>query len=218
MDLALFDLDETLIGADSSGLWLRWLESRGQVSAELRRRERQLMEQYYRGEMAIEDYMRLILSPLAGRHRDTVAQWAESFIDSDILPQFYPAARERMAWHRQRGDCIVVVSASGEHLVAPIARRLGADHSLAIGVALENERYTGDIYGVPTYQQGKVTRIEQWLAEHNGAPFRARYGYSDSINDRTLLEYVDHPFVINPDPALEALAAQRNWPINRWQV
>ncbi|MBX9444524.1 HAD family hydrolase [Dickeya chrysanthemi] len=217
MDLALFDLDETLICADSTGLWLRWLEAEGFAGKELLQREQHLMQSYYQGTLAIEDYMYLSLSPLIGLEAETVSTWIERFIQRDILPRLYPQAREHMDWHRQRGDTLVVISASGEHLVQPIARHLGADHALAIGVTLKDGRFTGDIHGVPTYQHGKVTCIREWLAHRDGEPFGRLYGYSDSLNDRAMLEFVDQAYVVNPSPELAALAQEKDWRICRWQ-
>ncbi|NKI73236.1 HAD family hydrolase [Dickeya sp. CFBP 2040] len=217
MDLALFDLDETLICADSTGLWLRWLESQGFASSELLQQEHHLMQRYYQGTLAIEEYMHLALSPLIGLYAETVSSWVDRFIRRDILPRLYPAARERMDWHRQRGDALLIISASGEHLVRPIACHLGADHALAIGVTLEDGRFTGDIHGVPTYQQGKVLRIREWLAQRDGDPFDHIHGYSDSLNDRAMLEFVDQAYVINPAPELAALAQQNGWQICHWQ-
>ncbi|WP_192458170.1 HAD family hydrolase [Musicola keenii] len=217
MDLALFDLDETLICADSTGLWLRWLVAQEVASPALLQQERELMKAYYQGTMSMDAYMQLTLSPLVGVAADTVAGWAERFIRQEILPRVYPQAREAMAWHRQRGDIIVVISASGEHLVAPIARHLDADLALAIGVTLDAQRFTGAIHGTPTYRQGKVTRVQEWLESRPGAPFQRTHGYSDSMNDRALLEFVDHASVINPDETLTVLAQEHGWRICRWQ-
>ncbi|WP_127350801.1 HAD family hydrolase [Dickeya fangzhongdai] len=217
MDLALFDLDETLICADSTGLWLRWLESQGFAGKELLQQEQHLMQRYYQGTLAIEDYMYLSLSPLIGLSAETVSGWVDRFIRRDILPRLYPAARKRMDWHRQRGDTLIIISASGEHLVQPIAHHLGADHALAIGVTLEDGRFTGDIYGMPTYQHGKVIRIREWLAQRDGEPFDQLHGYSDSLNDQAMLEFVDQAYAINPAPELAALAQEKGWRICRWQ-
>ncbi|WP_035345798.1 MULTISPECIES: HAD family hydrolase [Dickeya] len=216
MDLALFDLDETLISADSTGLWLRWLVARGLACESLLQQEQQLMQRYYQGTLAIEEYMQLSLSPLVGVHADTVSLWANAFIEQDILPRYYPQARERLHWHRQRGDTVVVISASGEHLVLPIARQLGADDALGIGVTLRDGCFTGHICGTPTYQQGKVERIHQWLSRRDGEPFSRLHGYSDSINDRAMLMQVDDAYVINPAAELAALATRQRWTIYHW--
>lgn len=217
MDLALFDLDETLIDDDSASLWIRWLIAEGFAPAELGQQEQRLMQSYYQGKLSMEDYMKATLVPLMGLSAQTVAGWVQRYIRRDILPRVYPAARERLQWHRERGDYILVISATGEHLVTPIAQHLGADGALAIGVEVAEGRFTGNTYGTMTYQQGKVIRLEQWLQQHPELKFDQRHGYSDSMNDRAMLEYVDSATVINPTNDLAALAAQSGWEVCHWQ-
>lgn len=217
MDLALFDLDETLIDDDSASLWIRWLVAEGFAPAELEQQEQQLMQLYYQGKLSMEDYMQATLTPLTGMSTQTVAGWVQRYIRRDILPRVYPAARERLLWHRERGDCILVISATGEHLVAPIAEQLGAGGALAIGVEVQDDRFTGNTYSTMTYQQGKVTRLKQWLAEHPELIFEHSHGYSDSLNDKAMLQYVDSATVINPDSELNALAVEHGWEICRWE-
>lgn len=217
MDLALFDLDETLISDDSSGLWMRWLADEGLASHELVEQEQYLMKQYYQGSLSMSCYMESTLSPLVGKHTVEVAGWVERFIARDILPRIYPQARKLLAWHRDRGDYIVIISATGEHLVNPIAQCFSANAALAIGVAVEDNRYTGKTYGTLTYREGKVERLKQWLTESPQLDFQCTYGYSDSINDKPLLEYVDRAAVINPGTELVDLAILHDWDIHHWQ-
>lgn len=214
MDLALFDLDETLICEDSTGLWLRWLVSQGFAAEELLEQERLLMAQYYQGTLAMEEYMSTTLSPLAGMAAPTVAGWIRRFIQRDILPRVYPSARERISWHQQRGDTVIVISASGEHLVEPIAQHLGADGALAIGVEIVDGRYSGATYGTMTYKEGKVTRVADWKKDKS---FRHTWAYSDSKNDLPMLEHADHAHVINPDEWLHQEAVTRGWEVCRWE-
>ncbi|WP_337264323.1 MULTISPECIES: HAD family hydrolase [unclassified Serratia (in: enterobacteria)] len=217
MDLALFDLDETLIDDDSASLWIRWLVAEGFAPAELERQEQQLMRLYYQGKLPMEDYMRATLVPLTGLSSQTVASWVQRYIRRAILPRVYPAARERLLWHRERGDCILIISATGEHLVTPIAEQLGADAGLAIGVEVVDGRFTGNTYGTLTYQQGKVIRLQQWLQQHPELQFAHSHGYSDSINDQAMLQFVDSATVINPDSELSALAARYGWEVCHWE-
>lgn len=217
MDLALFDLDETLIDDDSSSLWVHWLVKEGIAPVELERQEQLLMQPYSQGTLSMEEYMQTTLAPLVGLSTQTVADWVQRYICQDVLPRVYPAARERMLWHRERGDYILVISATGEHLVAPIAQQLGADDALAIGVEIVDGCFTGNTYGTLTYQHGKVIRLQQWLQQHPELQFEHIYGYSDSINDKTMLEYVDSATVINPDHTLSTLAAQHGWDVYHWQ-
>ncbi|MDN0121988.1 HAD family hydrolase [Yersinia aleksiciae] len=217
MDLALFDLDETLISDDSSGLWLRWLVDKGLAPVALAEQEQYLMKQYYQGELSMSCYMESTLSPLVGRHTTEVAGWVERFIERDILPRIYPQARKMLAWHRNRGDYIVIISATGEHLVTPIAQHFSANAALSIGVTVEDGRYTGKTYGTLTYREGKVERLKQWLSASPQLDFEHTYGYSDSINDKPLLKYVDRATVINPGTELVDLAILHDWDIHHWQ-
>ncbi|MFB4411645.1 HAD family hydrolase [Pantoea sp. ANP04] len=216
MDLALFDLDETLICEDSTSLWLRWLVSQGFAPSELIDQEQALMNQYYAGTLSIEEYMSKTLSPLAGMATLTVEGWVRRFIQRDILPRVYPAARERIEWHRARGDRVMIISASGEHLVVPIAEKLGACGALAIGVEIVDERYSGNTYGTMTYKEGKVTRLGDWKALQQQEHFELTWAYSDSMNDLPLLEQADHAHVINPDAQLHQEALNRGWQVYHW--
>lgn len=216
MDLALFDLDETVICEDSASLWLRWLVEKKLAPLSLLKKEQELMKDYYRGQLSMECYMHATLAPLVGYSTQEVTGWVESFIQQEILPRVYPQAREQLDWHRQRGDHILIISASGEHLVAPIARQLGADTALAIGVALKDNRITGETYGVLTFREGKVLRINEWLNNSPHLCFSNTYGYSDSINDRPMLEFVDYATVINPNNQLADLAILHDWNIAHW--
>ena len=216
MDLAVFDLDETVICADSTGLWLRWLVSQGFARETLLAEEQALMAQYYAGTLAMEEYMALTLSPLAGLAAPTVAGWVRRWIQRDILPRVYPEARDRIGWHQLRGDKVVICSASGEHLVAPIAERLGAHGALAIGVEVVDARYSGQTYGTLTYKEGKVTRLTDWRALQQESQFDRTWAYSDSMNDLPLLAQADHALVINPDARLHQEALARGWEVCRW--
>ncbi|WP_409075442.1 HAD family hydrolase [Pantoea sp. C3] len=216
MDLALFDLDETLICEDSTSLWLRWLVSQGFASSDLIAEEQQLMTQYYAGTLSIEEYMNKTLAPLAGMATLTVEGWVRRFIHRDIMPRVFPAARERIEWHQQRGDKVMIISASGEHLVIPIAERLGAYGALAIGVEVVDDRYSGQTYGTMTYKDGKVTRLTDWKALQEGEAFERTWAYSDSMNDLPLLAQADHAHVINPDTMLHQEAMSRGWEVCHW--
>ncbi|MFS2223408.1 HAD family hydrolase [Pantoea sp. B65] len=216
MDLALFDLDETLICEDSTGLWLRWMVSQGFAPEALIEQERALMAQYYQGSLSMEEYMSTTLAPLTGLATLTVSGWVRRFIQRDILPRVYPSARERMAWHQQRGDTVMVISASGEHLVVPIAQQLGAHGALAIGVEIVDDRYSGSTYGTMTYKEGKVTRLSDWKALQTDQTFKHTWAYSDSMNDLPMLEHADHAHVINPDELLHQEALNRGWEVCRW--
>lgn len=216
MALAIFDLDDTLVDGDSSSLWLHFLVDEGLAPARMLPHEAELMKAYYAGELAMEDYMAYTLTPLRGVAPETVAQWVAQFIDRTILPRIFPQARQQLAWHHRRNDRLLVISATGEHLVRPIAQRLGVAESLGILLESEHGAYTGQTYGVLSYKAGKVTRLHAWLAEHRET-LAGSYGYSDSLNDIPLLSAVSHAHAVNPDPILRQETQSRGWATLNWQ-
>lgn len=213
MDLALFDLDETLICADSNNLWMRWLVSQGYAPETLIAEEQALMTQYRQGDLSLEAYMNRTLSPLAGMATLTVSGWVRRFIQRDIVPRVYPAARERLAWHQQRGDTIMLISAGGDHLLTPIAQRLGLHGALAVGVEIIDDRYSGQPC---SGKNDKATHLASWKALQQANDFQHTWAYSDSITDLPLLEQADHAWVINPDTLLLQEAQQRGWQVSHW--
>ena len=216
MALAIFDLDETLIHGDCASLWSEQMVRLGWVDGEsFLRQDHALMEAYGKGHLAMEDYMAFSLEPLIGRSQEEVehlvAPWVEDFIE----PIIFSEATRTIAAHRKAGDRILVISASGVHLVGPIAARLGIDEYLGIDLEVVNGLYTGKTVGTLTYREGKITRLLEWLDQEEenleGASF-----YSDSRNDLPLLLKVDHPHVVNPDPVLREHAEKNGWPILHW--
>jgi HAD superfamily hydrolase (TIGR01490 family) len=215
MKLAIFDLDETLIAGDSASLWLAFMVRRKLAPADILEQEHQLMAAYYQGRMDMDAYMALTLAPIRNWQPRDLAPLVGEFIEQEILPLVYPEARARLDWHRSRGHEVVIISATGEHLVKPIARALGVNH--AIGIMLEHGDgvYTGRPHGVYSYQQGKLIRLQEWLKQQALSPTHS-YGYSDSLNDLPLLEYVDRAAVINGNAILSRIATERGWEQLRW--
>ncbi|MCW8328620.1 HAD-IB family hydrolase [Photobacterium sp. SDRW27] len=214
--LAIFDLDETLIAADSASLWSAFIVEKGLASNSLLAEEQELMKAYVKGTLDMNAYMQATLKPIAGMDSITLSQLVEEFIELKIKPAFYADALARIQWHKQRGDTILIISATGEHLVKPIANMLGADDAIAINLEQINGIFTGNTTGTLSYQQGKVVRMKAWLEEQN-TQFKGSYGYSDSINDLPMLDAVDRPFAVNPDPALALHAQMQEWTIMDWR-
>ncbi|OYD25702.1 HAD family hydrolase [Oceanimonas baumannii] len=217
MKLAIFDLDETLIAGDSATLWLEFLAKRGLVSDALLAEERRLMEDYYAGTLDMNAYMALTLAPLEGQRPEEVVPLVTEFIRQHIAPIVYPQARERLDWHRTQGHRCLVISATGEHLVRPIAQYLGVADAIGVQTDIVNGHYSGRPTGIFSFQHGKVVRLGHWLQEQ-GLEHGFCYGYSDSHNDLALLEYVDKAAVINGDETLNALAAERGWQQLNWTL
>ncbi|MBX9914427.1 MAG: HAD-IB family hydrolase [Pseudomonadaceae bacterium] len=217
MALAIFDLDETLINGDCASLWSAYMAKLGWVDGEsFLKRDSELMALYSQGLLAMEDYMTFSLSPLVGRSAEEVAHVIEPFVEDIIEPLIYSDACQCLAQHRAAGDRLLVISASGVHLVAPIAQRLGINEVLAIELEEQHGSYSGNTTGILTYRDGKVKRLQAWLAEH-AESLDGAYFYSDSRNDLPLLSQVDQPRVVNPDPTLQAHAEQAGWPILSWR-
>ncbi|WP_137885231.1 HAD family phosphatase [Pseudomonas sp. 2FE] len=216
MALAIFDLDETLIHGDCASLWSQQMARLGWVDGDsFLRRDAELMAAYAKGKLAMEDYMAFSLSPLVGRTPEEVAFVVEPFVEEVIEPRIYGDACTYLAKHRAAGDRLLVISASGVHLVAPIAARLGVEDVLAIGLELQHGFYSGHTEGVLTYREGKVTRLQAWL-EAEGESLEGASFYSDSRNDLPLLQLVSRPNTVNPDPVLRRHAEQAGWPILIW--
>ncbi|NBF02611.1 HAD-IB family hydrolase [Pseudomonas sp. Fl5BN2] len=217
MALAIFDLDETLIHGDCATLWSEQMARLGWVDREsFMRRNYELMDAYSHGKLAMEEFMAFSLEPMAGRTPEEVAHLVEPWVEDVIEPLIFSDACKAIAAHRKAGDRILVISASGTHLVKPIAARLGIDEVLGIELEVLHGVYSGHTVGTLTYREGKITRLLEWLdaEEENleGATF-----YSDSRNDLPLLLRVDYPQVVNPDPVLREHAEKAGWPIHHWK-
>ncbi|NMZ07896.1 HAD family hydrolase [Pseudomonas proteolytica] len=216
MALVIFDLDDTLIHGDCATLWSEQMGRLGWVDREsFMRKNHELMSAYSRGELAMEEFMDFSLEPMIGRTPEEVAHLVEPWVEDIIEPLIYSDATKTIARHRQNGDRILVISASGTHLVTPIAARIGIDEVLGIELDVAHGVYSGKTVGVLTYREGKITRLMQWL-EQEGERLEGAYFYSDSRNDLPLLSKVDYPQVVNPDPVLRAHAEQAGWPIHQW--
>ncbi|USW94645.1 HAD-IB family hydrolase [Pseudomonas proteolytica] len=216
MALVIFDLDDTLIHGDCATLWSEQMGRLGWVDPEsFMRKNNELMSAYSRGELAMEQFMDFSLEPMIGRTPEEVAHLVEPWVEDIIEPLIYSDATRTIARHRQNGDRILVISASGTHLVTPIAARIGIDEVLGIELDVAHGVYSGKTVGVLTYREGKITRLMQWL-EQEGESLERAYFYSDSRNDLPLLSKVDYPQVVNPDPVLRAHAEQAGWPIHQW--
>lgn len=216
MALAIFDLDETLIGGDCASLWSEQMARLGWVDKEsFMRKNDELMAAYSAGELAMEDYMAFSLEPMAGRTPEEVDHLVEPWVEDFIEPIIYSEACTVIANHRAAGDRILVISASGTHLVKAIAARIGIDEVLGIELDVKHGVYTGATSGVLTYREGKVTRLLEWLAAE-GETLEGASFYSDSRNDLALLLKVDNPHVVNPDAMLREHAEKAGWPIHNW--
>ncbi len=216
MNLALFDLDNTLLAGDSDYEWGQFLIDRGVVDRDFyESRNRDFYEQYKAGTLDIHEFLAFALEPLARHTPAELARWHEAFMAERILPMIGPAARSLVARHAAQGDLMAIITATNAFVTAPIARELGVAHLIATQPEMVEGRYTGRAEGVPCFQAGKVTRLEAWLAARGQMleSFPESWFYSDSANDLPLMQRVSHPVAVDPDARLEAVARERGWPI-----
>ena len=212
MNLAIFDLDNTLLGGDSDYLWGRFLVEQGIVDATHYERENQrFYDEYKSGQLDIHEFLRFSLKPLSEHDLPTLQDWHRQFMAEKIQPIILPKARELLARHRASGDYLLIITATNRFVTGPIAEELGVDAMLATEPAMANGRYTGEVEGVPCFQQGKVTRLNDWLAQ-TGRHLEGSWFYSDSHNDLPLLERVSHPVAVDADETLSDHARLKGWP------
>lgn len=211
--LALFDLDETLIAGDSDRLWGRFLGERGYGPDFVADQER-CYRHYREGTLVVEEFLRLQLRPLSEHPLERLHRWRSEFLEDTIRPLLLARARELVAAHDRRGHVTAVVTATNRFISEPIARWFNVEYLLATEPEMRNERYTGEVVGVPCYAEGKSVRVRQWLAADGvDAELSESWYYSDSLNDLPLLSEVGHPVAVDPEPRLRAEAQSRGWPI-----
>lgn len=213
MSLAIFDLDNTLLGGDSDYLWGRFLVENSIVDSSAFERENQrFYEAYKAGTLDIQEFLAFALRPLADNEPADLYAWRERFMAEKIHPIMLPKAFSLLRKHRQAGDTLVIITATNRFVTQPIAESLGVPHLLATEPEMTNGRYTGKCYGIPCFQDGKVQRLAAWLSD-TGHTLEDSWFYSDSHNDLPLLSRVTHPVAVDPDPILTRHARQHNWPI-----
>ncbi|HCR97435.1 MULTISPECIES: HAD family hydrolase [Halomonas] len=213
MSLAIFDLDNTLISIDSDHAWGEFLLEQGAVDpVAYREANERFMADYKAGTLDMAAFLEVALKPLADNTPEQLAAWHQQFMASKIEPHILSKAEELLARHRTRGDTLLIVTATNHFITAPIAERLGVDYLIAVNPEMENGRYTGRASGTPSYREGKITRLHEWL-EDKDFTLDGAWFYSDSHNDLPLLEEVDHPVAVDPDDTLRQVAEQRQWRI-----
>ncbi|HED15685.1 MAG TPA: HAD family hydrolase [Gammaproteobacteria bacterium] len=213
MALAIFDLDNTLLCGDSDYLWGQYLVEKGVVDADSYENANQrFYDEYKRGELDIHEFLQFSLTPLSEHDMTTLDNWHREFMQQKILPLITEASRKLVAGHAQRGDTLLIITATNQFVTAPIATELGIDNLLATMPEQRNGRYTGQVEGTPCFQGGKVERLQTWLAQH-GHNMENSWFYSDSHNDLPLLLEVTHPVAVDPDDSLRETATQKGWPV-----
>jgi HAD superfamily hydrolase (TIGR01490 family) len=214
LNLTLFDLDNTLLAGDSDFEWAQFLIEQGVLDREIyEARNNEFYEQYKLGTLDIHAFLDFQLKPLARHPRRVLNAWHAEFMRIKIMPMMRASARALV--ERHRGDLCAIVTATNSFVTAPIAREFGIEHLIATEPAAVDGEFTGGVTGEPCFRDGKIRRLDAWLADRGQtlASFAESRFYSDSLNDLPLLEKVTHPVAVDPDATLRAHAAQHGWPV-----
>jgi len=216
LQLALFDLDNTLLAGDSDFEWGRFLISVGAIDEELHlARNAQFYEDYKQGTLDIRAFLEFQLKPLSHHPRAQLDAWHAQYMDRVIRPMITPQSRALVEKHRARGDLLLIITATNSFVTGPIAREFGIEHLIGTVPEEIDGRFTGRVSGLPSFKEGKITRLLQWLEARGQdlGSFESTWFYSDSLNDLPLLKRVDHPVAVDPDPTLRVHAEQAGWPV-----
>lgn len=219
MNLTLFDLDGTLIARDSDHAFGEFMVQIGWADGAVwAARNDEFFRRYQAGTLDVDEYVDFATSVWRARPPQDAEAARERFMQQVIRPALADSARELVRRHRQAGDLVAIVTATNEFVTRPIADAFGIDHLLAVELERDGEgRATGRVRGIPTFREGKVRRVRDWLAARGLTlqDLERSTFYSDSTNDLPLLEVVSHPVATNPSPALATIAAERGWPVLR---
>ncbi len=213
MALAIFDLDNTLLDGDSDYLWGQFLVEKGIVDADHYEKENQrFYDEYKAGTLDIMAFLRFSLAPLAEHDMATLQAWHRDFMQEKIRPIMQARAHDLINQHREANDELLIITATNSFVTAPIAASFGVNNLIATEPEIRHGRYTGGVAGTPCYREGKVERLNAWLAETSHSLDGSCF-YSDSHNDLPLLQIVDKPVAVDPDDSLAEVARRQSWPI-----
>ena len=218
MPLAIFDLDNTLIGGDSDYLWGEFLCDEGIITdrESFQKMNDYFYHQYEIGELDIYAWAEFSFKVLSEHSFDKLNQLRKDFMETKIRPIFLEKAQNCIDNHKKNGDSVLVITASNTFVTQPIVEMYGIEHLLATEPEFVSGRFTGKVSGIPCFQSGKIDNLMPWLVTNN-ENLIGSYFYSDSHNDLPLLELVDNPVAINGDPILMAAANENGWTNLDWR-
>jgi HAD superfamily hydrolase (TIGR01490 family) len=217
MQLALFDLDHTLLNIDSDHAWGEFLIAQGLVDeAAHRARNDRFYEDYKAGTLDAVAYNEFVFEFLSQHSMDELATLHTTFMQQVIAPMLRPAGRAAIARHQAAGHTLVIITATNAFVTGPIAAAFGVQDLIASVPEVVDGRYSGRLAGEPCFAAGKLHHLQAWLATRPAVS--ESWGYSDSFNDLPLLNWVDHPVAVNPDDRLHAHALAHQWPVEDWSI
>lgn len=214
-NLALFDLDNTLLAGDSDYNWSLFLINEGLLdAAEHQARNEQFYQDYKNGCLDIYAFLEFQLKPLSQHPKKFLDELHQKYMEKVIRPMMTQKAQDLVNQHQAAGDLCVVITATNSFVTRPIAAAYGIEHLIGTDPEMVDGEYTGGVSGVPSFKEGKVTRINQWLAERGTTmtDYEISYFYSDSHNDLPLMKLVTNPVAVNADEVLSEYADQQGWP------
>lgn len=213
MKLAIFDLDNTLIAGDSDCLWGEFLSEQGYVDSEAYKTgHEKFYQEYIKGTMDILEFLEFQLKVLADNDRQLLEKWRENYIAEKIKPIMLPKAINLIEDHRQQDHELLIITATNRFITEPIAKEFNIANLIACEPEIKNGQYTGKVVGTPSYNEGKVIRLNEWLENYKQS-VNETWFYSDSHNDIPLLKEVDHAIVVDGDESLLTEAKKQNWPV-----
>ncbi len=216
MHLVLFDLDNTLLSGDSDFEWAQFLIDQGVLDREVyEARNLEFYEQYKAGTLDIHEFLDFQLKPLSRHPRGQLDAWHAEFMRTRIRPIIAAKARALVAEALREAGLTAIITATNSFVTAPIARELGVAHLIATEPEQSGGEFTGRVLGTPCFREGKIARLDGFLAERGlswSAVETSRF-YSDSLNDLPLLQRVSHPVAVDPDPTLKSHAEIHGWPV-----
>ena len=217
MALALFDLDNTLLSDDSDFLWGCFLTEKGLVDkTSYDEANQHFYAEYKQGTLDIFEFLAFSLKPLTQFSMQELSVLHNEFMEKHIKSVMTPKGIKQIQQHRDKGDFIVIITATNSFVTAPIAKAFKVDQLIATEPEIIDGRYTGRVAGTPCFQGGKITRLKQWL-ESTSYNLQNSTFYSDSHNDLALLELVSRPVAVDPDEQLKTTALERNWEIRSFR-
>ena len=213
-NLAIFDLDNTILKGDSDYSWINFLIQQGLVDKEeYEKKNKYFYDQYYKGKLDYDEWAEFALSTIKGKKPDEMEDLLSKFLREVIEPMINIYALRLLHKHNHNNDIMLLASATNSVIVEPIAKRLGFKNIIATDVEIIDELYTGKVLGIPALSGGKLIKVREWMLQNNIKSFDNTTFYSDSINDLPLLAEVSKPVAINPDDMLREECRKRSWEI-----
>ena len=215
MNLALFDLDNTILAGDSDYNWSRFLIQEGYLDGAIHaEKNEKFYADYKDGTLDIFAFVEFQFKPLASNPRSVLNQLLKKYVEEVIKPMITDKARALVKGHQEAGDLIIVITATNSFITKPIAALFGIENLIGTDPEEKEGEFTGKVSGLPSFKEGKVTRLEAWLKSKDLslASFEKSYFYSDSHNDLPLMEKVTHPVAVDSDDILSEYATSKGWP------